>query len=47
MATVSTVQLPQQPSVLQKLGMGAMLGTGVGLCIGFIGGAVQILRCAA
>ncbi|PWN36627.1 uncharacterized protein FA14DRAFT_186825 [Meira miltonrushii] len=44
MATVSTVQLPQQPSVLQKLGMGAMMGTGVGLCIGFIGGAFQILR---
>ncbi|PWN41412.1 hypothetical protein IE81DRAFT_291861 [Ceraceosorus guamensis] len=24
--------------------MGAMMGTGVGLCIGFIGGAFQILR---
>jgi hypothetical protein len=24
--------------------MGAAMGTGVGLCIGFIGGAFQILR---
>ncbi|UZJ53933.1 hypothetical protein CBS101457_003253 [Exobasidium rhododendri] len=44
MATVSTVHVPQQQSVLQKLAMGAMMGTGVGLCIGFIGASVQILR---
>lgn len=27
------------------VGMGAVMGTGVGLTIGFIGGAFQILRC--
>jgi hypothetical protein len=44
MATVSTVQLPQQQTIFQKLAMGAMMGTGVGLAIGFIGASVQILR---
>ncbi|PWN99504.1 hypothetical protein FA09DRAFT_295599 [Tilletiopsis washingtonensis] len=34
---------PQQ-TLFQKLSMGAAMGTGVGLCIGFIGGAFQILR---
>ncbi|PWN30525.1 hypothetical protein BDZ90DRAFT_257604 [Jaminaea rosea] len=36
--------VPQAPSVWQKLSMGAMMGTGVGLSIGFIGGMVQIMR---
>ncbi|PWN23829.1 hypothetical protein BCV69DRAFT_279741 [Microstroma glucosiphilum] len=36
--------IPQAPSVWQKLQMGAMMGAGVGLSIGFIGGAFQILR---
>ncbi|CAO1629577.1 unnamed protein product [Sympodiomycopsis kandeliae] len=34
----------QAPSIWQKMGMGAMMGAGVGLSIGFIGGAFQILR---
>lgn len=59
---VSTMQVPQQQTVLQKrehdlsteiidtkptllvVMMGAAMGTGVGLAIGFIGGSVQILR---
>lgn len=32
------------PLLLFAVGMGAMMGAGVGLSIGFIGGAFQILR---
>ncbi|SHO79186.1 Similar to S.cerevisiae protein MGR2 (Subunit of the TIM23 translocase complex) [Malassezia sympodialis ATCC 42132] len=35
--------VPQQ-SVMSKLGMGAVMGSLVGLTIGFIGGGFQILR---
>lgn len=35
---------PQAPSVWQKMKMGAMMGTGVGLTIGFIFGSYSILR---
>ncbi|EIW86377.1 hypothetical protein CONPUDRAFT_43126, partial [Coniophora puteana RWD-64-598 SS2] len=34
----------QEPSVWQKRAMGAMMGTGVGLTIGFIFGSYTILR---
>ncbi|KAL4399104.1 subunit of TIM23 translocase complex [Malassezia pachydermatis] len=37
-------QAPPQQSVLSKLGMGAVMGSLVGLTIGFIGGGFQILR---
>ncbi|WFD31155.1 subunit of TIM23 translocase complex [Malassezia sp. CBS 17886] len=37
-------QVPAAQSVWSKLGMGAVMGTCVGLTIGFIGGGFQILR---
>ncbi|WFD27794.1 hypothetical protein MNAN1_002799 [Malassezia nana] len=37
-------QVTPQQSVMSKLGMGAVMGSLVGLTIGFIGGGFQILR---
>jgi len=37
-------QQPQGPTVWQKLKMGAMMGAGVGLTIGFIFGSYSIIR---
>ncbi|AXA50412.1 mitochondrial genome maintenance protein MGR2 [Malassezia restricta] len=37
-------QTPQQPSMLSKMSMGAVMGSLVGATIGFIGGGFQILR---
>ncbi|KAL7750279.1 subunit of TIM23 translocase complex [Sorochytrium milnesiophthora] len=34
----------QEPTIFQKLKMGAMMGAGVGLCIGLVFGTVSILR---